>query len=127
MVLVRFGPHWSLLGTEVVPFAPGVLGEWSPTGMMYTRGSDTVRALSLPVFLAGYLIAGAAMAQTDDVKWVNQCIADSAGIAGTNQQKTLYCACMVGKMSDRETRSVTQWEAANPNAAKDCAKRAGWE
>jgi hypothetical protein len=76
--------------------------------------------------LGACLIAGTAAAN-DDVKWVNKCIADSAGIKGTMQQKTMYCSCMVGKMDDNETRSVTQWEKANPAAMKDCEKRSGWE
>jgi hypothetical protein len=73
------------------------------------------------------LVAGTAMAQTDDVKWVNQCVRDSAEYKVSDQIKIMYCTCMVGKMDDKETRSVTQWEKANPNTAKDCAKRAGWE
>ena len=75
---------------------------------------------------AGCLIAGNVLAQTDDVKWVNQCVKDSAGYKVSEQVKIMYCTCMVSKMSDRETRSVTQWEQANPVAAKDCAQRAGW-
>ena len=78
------------------------------------------------LFAAGCLLAGNAFAQTDDVKWVNQCVKDSAGYNVTEQVKIMYCSCMVGKMTDRETRSVTQWEQANPEAAKDCARRAGW-
>ena len=76
---------------------------------------------------AGCVIATNAMAQSDDVKWINKCIADSAGIPGTMQQKTMYCSCMVAKMDEKETRSVTQWEKANPAAMKDCEKRSGWQ
>ena len=73
------------------------------------------------------LIAGSAAAQsTDDVKWVNQCVRDSAGYAVSEQVKIMYCTCMVSKMSDNETRSVTQWERANPAARDDCTRRAGW-
>jgi hypothetical protein len=72
------------------------------------------------------LITGSAMAQTDDVRWVNQCVRDSAGYNVSQQVKVMYCTCMVGKMSDSETRSVTQWERANPAARDDCARRAGW-
>ena len=77
---------------------------------------------------AGTLIAGGASAQrqTDDVKWVNQCVQDSAGYNVSEQVKIMYCTCMVSKMSNNETRSVTQWERANPVARDDCAKRAGW-
>ena len=77
--------------------------------------------------LAGILSAGSALAQSDDVKWVNQCVKDSAGYNVTEQVKIMYCTCMVSKMTDKETRSVTQWEQANPAAAKDCADRSGWK
>lgn len=75
---------------------------------------------------AGCLVSGNALAQSDDVKWVNQCVKDSASYNVSEQVKVMYCTCMVAKMSDKETRSVTQWEQANPAAAKDCAQRAGW-
>jgi hypothetical protein len=29
-------------------------------------------------------------------------------------------------MSNNETRSITQWEKANPNAQEACSKDAGW-
>ena len=75
----------------------------------------------------GCLIASSATAQsTDDIKWVNQCVRDSASYAVSQQVKIMYCTCMVSKMSDNETRSVTQWERANPAARDDCARRAGW-
>jgi hypothetical protein len=79
------------------------------------------------ITFVGCLIAGSAWAQsTDDVKWVNQCVRDSASYAVSQQVKIMYCTCMVSKMSDNETRSVTQWERANPAARDDCARRAGW-
>ena len=37
-----------------------------------------------------------------------------------------YCSCMNNKMSNNETRSITQWEKANPNAQEACSKQAGW-
>jgi hypothetical protein len=75
------------------------------------------------------LIVGSATAQqrqTDDVRWVNQCVRDSASYSVSEQVKIMYCTCMVSKMSNNETRSVTQWEQANPAARDDCARRAGW-
>lgn len=80
--------------------------------------------------LAACLLAGSATAQTkqtDDVRWVNQCVRDSAGYTNVSEQvKVMYCTCMVSKMSDNEIRSVTQWEQANPRTRDDCARRAGW-
>jgi hypothetical protein len=30
------------------------------------------------------------------------------------------------KMDDNETRSITQWERANPAARRDCERQSGW-
>lgn len=87
------------------------------------------RLFGLPIVVAvGTAMGGNALAQkqTDDVKWVNQCVRDSAGYAVSEQVKIMYCSCMVARMSDNETRSVTQWEQANPRIRDDCARRAGW-
>ena len=86
-----------------------------------------MKAFAIAMAFACCLIAGGAAAQTsDDVKWVNQCVRDSASYNVSEQVKIMYCTCMVSKMSDNETRSVTQWERANPRARDDCARRAGW-
>ena len=86
-----------------------------------------MKARAIALSFACCLIAGSAAAQTsDDVKWVNQCVRDSASYPVSEQIKIMYCTCMVSKMTDNETRSVTQWERANPRARDDCARRAGW-
>ncbi len=72
-------------------------------------------------------IASAQMT-TDDLKWVNQCISDNKGEAGgTPAIVRAYCICMNEKMSNNETRSITQWEKANPQARVSCEKQAGWK
>ena len=38
-----------------------------------------------------------------------------------------YCTCMNNKMSNNETRSITQWEKANPRTMEACSKEAGWK
>jgi hypothetical protein len=76
----------------------------------------------------GCLVASSALATTDDVRWVNQCVRDSVGYTNVLEKvKIMYCTCMVSKMDDNETRSVTQWEKANPKTRDDCARRAGWD
>ena len=86
---------------------------------------------------AGLLVTGAiaaaavpAQAQrmnADDMKWINQCIDDNKSEAGgTPQIVRAYCMCMNEKMDDNETRSVTQWERANPGARRDCERKSGW-
>jgi hypothetical protein len=81
-------------------------------------------SLAITALMAGD--AAAQNRQTDDVRWVNQCVRDSAGYPVSEQVKIMYCTCMVARMSDNETRSVSQWEQANPRIRDDCARRAGW-
>jgi hypothetical protein len=65
---------------------------------------------------------------SDDLKWVNQCISDNKGEAGgTPAIVRAYCICMNEKMDDGETRTITQWEKANPKARVACEKQAGWK
>jgi hypothetical protein len=87
------------------------------------------------VILAGVfgacLVSTASMAQqmnADDMKWINQCISDNRGEPGaTPAIARAYCMCMNEKMDNNETRSITQWEKANPRARKDCEGKAGWK
>jgi hypothetical protein len=83
------------------------------------------------VSLTAAMTANAASAQSmsaDDVKWVNQCISDNKAEKGaTPAIVRAYCVCMNEKMDDNETRSITQWEKANPKARVACEKQAGWK
>jgi hypothetical protein len=72
--------------------------------------------------------AASAQMTSDDLKWVNQCISDNKGEkGGTPAIVRAYCICMNEKMDDNETRSITQWEKANPKARVACEKQAGWK
>ena len=62
----------------------------------------------------------------DDRRWINQCIRDNADEGASRRVVTAYCTCMVDRMSNNETRSVTQWERANPRARRECSREAGW-
>jgi hypothetical protein len=62
----------------------------------------------------------------DDVKWVNQCIADNKGGASDAVIRK-YCMCMNEKMGDNETRSISEWEKANPAARRACDRESGWK
>lgn len=83
------------------------------------------------VALAATFISHAASAQTmtaDDMKWINQCIVDNKDEkGGTPAIVRAYCICMNEKMDDNESRSITQWEKANPKARVACEKEAGWK
>jgi len=61
-----------------------------------------------------------------DIQWIAQCVRDSASYPVSDEVKLAYCTCMVSRMSASERRSVTQWEQAYPDQARDCARRAGW-
>jgi hypothetical protein len=77
------------------------------------------------------LLSSAAMAQSmnaDDMKWINACISDNRGEpGGTPAIVRAYCICMNEKMSNNETRSITQWEKSHPGARKACEREAGWK
>jgi hypothetical protein len=86
-----------------------------------------MRLTAAAVLLA--LMSGqTALAQlsADDVKWINQCIADNKG--GANEEVVRkYCMCMNEKMSDSETKSITQWEKIHPQERAACDREAGWK
>lgn len=79
--------------------------------------------------LVGFAVSGNAVPaqqlSADDVKWINQCIADNKGGASDAVIRK-YCVCMNEKMDDNETRSITEWEKANPAARRACDRESGW-
>lgn len=79
--------------------------------------------------IASIMVSGAARAQTtDDVKWINQCVADNKGEPGATPDIALkYCTCMNNKMGDNENRSITQWEKTHETEKNACSKEAGWK
>ena len=82
--------------------------------------------LALAALIAAGNVTNAQVTQ-DDLRWVNQCIQDNRGEAGgTPAVIRAYCICMNEKMDDNETRSITQWEKANPGARRACERQAGW-
>ena len=62
---------------------------------------------------------------TDDVKWINQCVADNKGDAPA-PVVLKYCTCMNNKMSNNETQSITQWEKTHVAERKACDRESGW-
>jgi hypothetical protein len=86
--------------------------------------------ISIAVLLAaGSLLASSAAfaVSTDDVKWINRCIRDSAGMDASADVKLKYCTCMVNKMDDAETLSVTAWERTHTAEARACDRESGWK
>lgn len=80
--------------------------------------------------LASAFAVGPAAAQrqsSDDTKWITRCVSDNKDEGQAAPVILAYCSCMNNKMSNNETRSITQWEKANPNAAEACGRQAGWK
>jgi hypothetical protein len=68
-----------------------------------------------------------AQQNSDDVKWIKECVSDNRDEGQTAPVILGYCTCMNNKMSSNETRSITQWEKSNPRAVEACAREAGWK
>jgi len=75
--------------------------------------------------IGGGLFAWGAQA-AEGQRFIDECVQNTPGISVTVGAKAAYCGCMVSKMNDDESRSVTQWAISNPYAADDCARSAGW-
>ena len=84
-------------------------------------------AAALCVFVAGSSSAFAQAMTADDLKWINQCIADNRRQGATQEVVRKYCMCMNEKMDDGETLSITAWEKKNPKAQAACDKESGWK
>jgi hypothetical protein len=89
-------------------------------------------SIARPFLLLAVLMAagsGTAYAQqsSDDVKWITQCVSDNKDEGQTAPVVLAYCTCMNDKMPSSETRSITQWEKANPRTMEACSAEAGWK
>jgi hypothetical protein len=70
---------------------------------------------------------GVRAAGGEDKKWIAQCISDNKNEGAKDSVVRIYCECMVDKMEDSETQTVTQWEKAHVKERKECDKEAGWK
>jgi len=71
--------------------------------------------------------SSAAFANTDDMKWVGQCLIDNKDEGQSAEVIKKYCECMNDKMSEEETKTITQWEKTHPKEEKECDDKAGWK
>jgi hypothetical protein len=89
-----------------------------------------MKLMAVGLFLVGSVMASnTAFAQrmtADDLKWINQCISDNRGERASQEVIRKYCICMNEKMSDNETRSISEWEKSNPRARAACDRESGW-
>jgi hypothetical protein len=71
---------------------------------------------------------GSAPAQTtDDVNWINKCVADNKDEGQTQPVLVSYCTCMNNEMSNTERLSITAWEKSHKKEADACSAKAGWK
>jgi hypothetical protein len=63
----------------------------------------------------------------EDKKWIAQCVSDNKNEGAKDSVVRIYCKCMVDKMEDSETQTVTQWEKTHATERKACDKEAGWK
>jgi hypothetical protein len=78
------------------------------------------------LLLVGSIVAsGAAYAGPDDVKWIAQCMKDNSAEGATEDVIHKYCTCMDNKMSDDETKSISEWEKTHPTEMAACDKESG--
>ena len=86
-------------------------------------------ACSLMLSLSGLATAADEAKQSDpeDAKWIAKCIEDNKDQGQTAEVIKKYCECMVSKMADDESQSVTQWEKTHPESRKECDKASGWK
>jgi len=82
-------------------------------------------AIALAFATVCFTANAASAATTDDVKWINKCVADNKGGAAASVVLK-YCTCMNNKMDDNETQSITAWEKTHVAERKACDKEAGW-
>ncbi|MEE9911052.1 MAG: hypothetical protein K4571_04940 [Deltaproteobacteria bacterium] len=68
-----------------------------------------------------------ASSDSDDIKWIARCMNDNKDQGQSPEVIRKYCECMVSKMDDDETQSVTAWEKTHPQERKACDKKAGWK
>ena len=71
--------------------------------------------------------ASAQKQSADDTKWITECVSDNKDEGQSAPVVLAYCTCMNNKMSNNETRSITQWEKANPRTSEACGREAGWK
>jgi len=73
------------------------------------------------------MASGHAFADSDDTKWIAQCIKDNKHEGAKEEVVYKYCECMNSKMDSNENRSITQWEKTHPSEMKACERKAGWK
>ena len=77
--------------------------------------------------VASVVACSSAFANSDDIKWVSQCMMDNKDEGKSSEVVRKYCECMNEKMSDSETKSITEWEKTHKAEEKECSDKVGWK
>lgn len=85
------------------------------------------RHVALIAMLACIATPALADKTSDDSKWIGDCVIENKDEGQPADVVTKYCTCMNNEMSDDESRSVTEWEKANPKVMDKCSKDSGWK
>jgi hypothetical protein len=93
---------------------------------MTLRDMPPLAALLVAATLLAGCVTTGSSASSDDRRWINQCLRDNRDARVPQSVVRSYCTCMNDRMSSSETRSITQWERANPRAREACERRSGW-
>src|SRR5947209_7274179 len=87
------------------------------TAMLVTPGGNAlmiskhlVLASVGAALMAISMTNGARAAGGEDKKWIAQCVSDNKNEGAKDSVVRIYCECMVDKMEESETQTVTQWE-----------------
>ncbi len=92
------------------------------------KHSVVVLAFVLIILFSGPVMVKDSLASStsDDIQWIAECMRDKRNQGQSAEVVRKYCECMVSKMDDDETQSVTEWEKFHPQERKTCDKKAGW-
>ncbi len=83
-------------------------------------------AMFFTFFLSLLVCGQVALAGSDDVKWITQCMEDNKDAKVSSEVIHRYCACMNEKMDDQDTLSISEWEVLHPDAMSECEILSGW-
>ncbi len=85
------------------------------------------KILSVGFAISCFMFANPLLASnSDDVKWIAKCLEDNKNSGVSEEVVYKYCSCMNSKMSDDETKSISEWEKTHQKEMKECEKKAGW-
>jgi len=68
-----------------------------------------------------------ASSDANEIKWIADCMDENMNKGQSAEVLRKYCECMISKMYDNESESITHWEKSHPQEQKECSYKAGWK